>query len=269
MTPSDYKHRQIEHADQTRPRYNLAPIRRTPIEHFYADREHAIGLELVRKLLPIERIQTLMVCGVGAGDDLHYWLAHIPLKEVFGLDFSIEAIKSSQRRVRLNNLPEIVRYFRADFENIPVCDNAVDFGVYVHALHHALNPERAFKELWRVSRMGMMLIEPLSTPVTRLFAKLGLAQDVEEAGNKVIRFKPQQVVRWAGDERCKYLSRTYLYYYHPLIYRRLLPLFNSDLGFKAFRALYALGNVLLFPLRSKMAFVRVKIDNRSGDAAGA
>jgi len=125
-------------------------------------------------------------------------------------------------------------------------------------LHHALAPERGFKELWRVSSRGVLLIEPLATPVTRLFARIGIARDVEEEGNKVIRFTLRQYLSWAGHACSAYQSQAYFYYDHPIIYRRLLPLFNSRLGMKLFEKLYAVGNVLLIPFRSKMAAVLVK-----------
>lgn len=258
MTLPDYKRRQIEHEDRYRPRYSLEPIHRTPVEEFYAEREYSVGLTLLQKLLPLQEVKTALVCGVGAGDDLHYWLTHMPVAHVIGLDFSIEAIRSTQRRIQLNHLPEIVHFALADFENNPLQDDAIDLGIFVRTLHHALDPELGFKELWRVSRRGVLLIEPLATPVTRLFARLGIARDVEEEGNKVIRFTLRQYLSWAGRECSAYRSRTYLYYYHPLIYNRLLPLFNSHRGAKLFDKLYWMGNALLIPFRSKMAAVLVK-----------
>lgn len=258
MSLPEYKRKQIEHEDRILPRYSLEPIRRTPVEQFYAEREYSIGLTLLQKLLPLEEVKTALVCGIGAGDDLHYWLVHMPVAQVIGLDFSIEAIKSTQRRIQFNHLPEIADFALADFENIPLQDEAIDLGIFVRTLHHALNPEQGFKELWRVSRRGVLLIEPLATPVTRLFARLGIARDEEEAGNRVIRFTLSQYLSWAGRECTAHRSRTYLWYYHPLIYSRLLPLFDSNLGMKLFEKLYALGNVLLIPLHSKMAVILVK-----------
>jgi len=255
---AEYKRQQIKHEDFHRPHYNLSPLRRTPVEQYYADREYAHGLMMLGKLLPAESIATMLVCGVGAGDDLHYWLTHMPLKHVFGLDFSIESIKASRRRIQLNHLPDILTCVRADFENIPLADNAVDLGVFVHTLHHAFNPEQGFRELWRVSRRAILLIEPLATPVTRFFAWMGLAQDVEDVGNKVLRFNLAQYLDWVGPECLGYLGETHLHHYHPLIYRRILPIFNSNAGTEVFKLWYQCMNLLFWPLHSRLVAVLVK-----------
>jgi SAM-dependent methyltransferase len=258
VTLAEYKRKQIKHEDSYRPRYNLEPRSWSPVEQFYAEREYAHSLSLLKKLLPIEQIRTMLVCGVGAGADLHYWLTHIPLAQVFGLDFSIESIKASQRLIYLNDLPDILSCVRADFESIPLANNAVDLGVFVHSLHHALKPELGFKELWRVSKRAVLLIEPLATPVTRLFARIGVAQDVEEAGNKVLRFTLDQYLDWAGAECVAYRGESHFYYYHPLIYRRILPIFHSELGAHMFKLLYHTVNTLLISLHSKLVAVLVK-----------
>ena len=258
MTLAEYKRRQIEHADVKLPHYNLEPARWRPAEQFYVEREYAHSLSLLRQLLPLDQIKSMLVCGVGAGADLHYWLTHIPLDQAFGLDFSIESIKATQRRIDLNSLPDIFGGVRADFENIPLADDAVDLGVFVQTLHHALDPEQGFKELWRVSKRAVLLIEPMATPVTRLFARIGIARDVEEAGNRVVRFTLKQYLNWAGAQCMAYRGESHFYYYHPLIYQRILPLFRSELRTRAFRLLYHTMNALLIPLHSKLVAVLVK-----------
>jgi ubiquinone/menaquinone biosynthesis C-methylase UbiE len=254
----EYKRKQIEHEDFHRPRYNLEPVNWTPVEAYYIEREYAHALRLLRRQLPPEAIKTLLVCGVGAGADLHYWLTHLPLVEAVGLDFSIESIRASQRRIELNGLPDVFRFMRADFEHIPLADNAVDVGVFVHTLHHAFDPEQGFKELWRVSRRAVLLIEPFSTPITRLFARIGIAQDVEEVGNKVVRFTLDQYREWAGQECRAFEGESHFYYYHPVIYQQILPRFNSRLGTPLFKLLYQAANTLLLPMHSRLVAVLVK-----------
>ena len=48
MTLPEYKRKQIEHEDRYLPGYSLEPIRRTPVEQFYAEREYSIGLTLLQ-----------------------------------------------------------------------------------------------------------------------------------------------------------------------------------------------------------------------------
>jgi ubiquinone/menaquinone biosynthesis C-methylase UbiE len=255
---SEYKRKQMEHEDRNRPKYNLQPVEWSPIQKFYAEYEYSRGLKLIQDLLPLESIRTLLLCGVGAGSDLHYWLTHLSMEAVLGLELSREAIQATQRRVALNCLPEITKYIQGDFENISLNKDVVDFGVFVHSLHHAQDPEQAFKELWRVSRKGVLVIEPLSTSVTRFFSSIGLAQDWEPAGNKVIRFTPEQFVEWTDGFCAAYRSKTSLHYYHPLITRNILTFCDKVMKVETFEFLYSLANIILVPIHSKFCTVLIK-----------
>ncbi len=53
MKMPEYKRRQIEFENRMRPRYNLEPVRWTPVERFYAEREYSYGLELLRDILQV------------------------------------------------------------------------------------------------------------------------------------------------------------------------------------------------------------------------
>lgn len=258
MKLSEYKRKQIEHENRHRPQYNLELVNLAPVERFYLERQYRFALSLLEELALQDQIDTILVCGLGAGADLAFWLSHLHLEHAFGLDFSIEAIKATVRKLLLEESPGHTSSILADFETIPLQDDAVDLGIFVNSLHHALDPAMGYRELWRVSRKGVLLIEPYSTPITRLFARIGLAEDVEEAGNKVVRFQTKDFLLWSEDQLCQYKSRPHLWYYHPAIFRRLLPVFDSGFGFELFKILYSLADLILIPLRSKLAIVLAK-----------
>lgn len=258
MSLPSYKSQQIAYQDQILPRYNLQASTWSPLQRFYAEREYVFAHRMLRQLGLAEHVSSLLVCGVGAGTDLEYWITRLPITTAVGLDFSTESLKASLRRVALHQLPDVTRFIQADFEDVPLADNSVDLGIFVHTLHHAWNPECGFKELWRVARKGVVVIEPLDTVVTRLFARLGLAQEVEPSGNRVLRFNHRQFRHWAAAELESYRYLNCFYPYHPLIYRRIIPLLEMLRAEHAFKIAYYIANALLIPLHSKTVILLKK-----------
>jgi hypothetical protein len=72
------------------------------------------------------------------------------------------------------------------------------------------------REMARVAREGLIILEPAKAMMTRVAVRLGIAQDIEEAGNVVRRLMPSQVVsclRQAGFAHVSW-HRTLMYYPH-------------------------------------------------------
>ena len=81
----------------------------------------------------------------------------------------------------------------ADAEQLPFQDRAVDI-VYVHdGLHHLEDPYIGLAEMCRVARIGVSVSEPARSLATRAAVRLGIADDVEDAGNVVARLDPNTV----------------------------------------------------------------------------
>jgi ubiquinone/menaquinone biosynthesis C-methylase UbiE len=82
----------------------------------------------------------------------------------------------------------------ADAERLPFRDRSFDL-VYVHdGLHHLERPEAALAEMTRVARRAVSVTEPARAAATALAMRLGMAQDQEEAGNRVRRLTLDEVV---------------------------------------------------------------------------
>ena len=47
-----------------------------------------------------------------------------------------------------------LEYRLGDMEAVPIEDDAVDLAFFSQSLHHALRPERAIREAWRIVRPG-------------------------------------------------------------------------------------------------------------------
>jgi len=133
---------------------------------------------------------------------------------VTGTDVSTQALARARERAR--------RYgFQADFhvadaESLPFRDRSFDIVAVHDGLHHLENPDRATREMARVARQGVLILEPAYAALTRLAVHLGLADDVEEAGNRVRRLRPADVaasLHKAGFPRVAW-RRTLMYYPH-------------------------------------------------------
>ena len=76
----EYKRRQMEFEDHEWCRYNLEPAVLPAAYRFYFETQCAIGVsELVKAGLG--QLSTMLVCGVGGGADLQYWLWKIVGRE--------------------------------------------------------------------------------------------------------------------------------------------------------------------------------------------
>ncbi len=81
----------------------------------------------------------------------------------------------------------------ADAEHLPFRDRSVDLA-YVHdGLHHLEEPAAALAEMARVAARGVSINEPARAALTAGAVRLGLAQEREEAGNRVARLAPREL----------------------------------------------------------------------------
>jgi len=249
----EYKRRQMEFEDHEWCRYNLEPAVLPAAYRFYFETQCAIGVsELVKAGLG--QLSTMLVCGVGGGADLQYWLEHLPMSRCWALDFSIEAIRATRRRIRNHGLAETVEYLKADIEDIPLKDNSVDLVIASQVLHHTLEPARACREMFRVARRGVFLIEPANTLLTPLFIRIGLARSTESAGNIVVRFRRSDFVSFLSGSTFSIRYRTYVFYDHPLIQKALSRFSDFPGAVPILKGLYKVADLCL-PLRSKCAVV--------------
>ena len=153
----------------------------------------------------------LAVCG-GSGMEAEF-LARAGARVVTA-DISLGAARRARERARRHGFD--VLSIVADVERLPFADRSVDL-VYVHdGLHHVERPLAGLAEMARVARRAVSVNEPAAAAATRLAVRLGLAQDVEEAGNRVERLAPDAVagvLRAAGFDVVR-ADRYAMYYRH-------------------------------------------------------
>jgi glycosyltransferase involved in cell wall biosynthesis/ubiquinone/menaquinone biosynthesis C-methylase UbiE len=196
----------------------------------------------------MQGMTALTVCG-GSGMDAEF-LARAGANAIAS-DISLGAAKRTLERSRRFGFP--VLSIVADIENLPFEDQSVDL-VYVHdGLHHLTDPEKGLAEMARVAKYAVSVTEPAIATVTKLGIKAGVAQEIEDAGNRVERLAPERVeavLRKAGFSSFK--SQRYLMYYRHepgAVMRVLSTPVVSDVAYWGWRA----GNLLVGRFGNKMS----------------
>jgi glycosyltransferase involved in cell wall biosynthesis/uncharacterized protein YbaR (Trm112 family) len=130
----------------------------------------------------------LVVCG-GSGMDAEFLTS--TGAQVITSDISVGAAQRARERARRYGLPILA--IVADVERLPFRDRAVGL-VYVHdGLHHLADPATGLKEMSRVAGAAISVNEPARAVATTGAVRLGLALEREEAGNLVVRMKPNEI----------------------------------------------------------------------------
>ena len=157
---------------------------------------------------PIKGLSVLDVC-CGSGMISEFY-AKVGAK-VTGVDLSEEAIKRAKIRKE--------RYgFEAEFDvsnaaNLQFPDNTFDI-VSVHdGLHHIVEHKKAINELFRVSKKGVIIIEPAKSLITKISVAIGFSLKYE-GDDFVYRFEEKQICQWLRDLGSKkVIVKRYLMYY--------------------------------------------------------
>jgi SAM-dependent methyltransferase/uncharacterized protein YbaR (Trm112 family) len=186
--PLRHKERQVAFFDQdplddfgvTRPR-GAPPLYRWLLEEKF--RRSVIGLE---RLLP--GATALAICG-GSGIDAEF-LAGAGARVILS-DISLGVVLQARERVRRFGVD--LTLVVADAEALPFRDASIDL-VYVHdGLHHLERPLDGLAEMTRVARRAVSVSEPAAAFVTTAAVRIGAAEAVEEAGNRVRRLSLAEV----------------------------------------------------------------------------
>lgn len=166
--------------------------------HDYFRRLPFLRLKKLLKKADIELNNAkLHVASCGCGIDIHY-LSKICNPRIFASDYSKEAIE----RVR-KTFPAVQAQVE-DNEHLSFADNFFDWSFIAASLHHLPRPLLGLYELLRVSKQGVIVIEPNNSLLTRLAARIGVAQEYEASGNYVYRISKGDVHKIARSGYCDY-----------------------------------------------------------------
>jgi ArsR family transcriptional regulator len=108
--------------------------------------------EALLRLMP-----PLVIADMGAGEGAFSLLLAQQAKKVIAVDTSAKMIEVG-RELALRHGVQNVEYRQGDMEEIPIGDGEVDLIFFSQSLHHALHPERAVHEAWRVLHPGGRIV---------------------------------------------------------------------------------------------------------------
>jgi len=170
---------------------------------------------------------------------------------VTGIDLSAAAVARARERARRYGFA--AQFLVADAESLAFGDGSFDIAAVHDGLHHLEDPERAVQEMARVARHGVLILDPARAALTRLAVRVGIAVDVEEAGNEVKRLVPRriaEILQAQGFRRVRW-ERTLMYYPHrpPAFFRR----FDHFLLFAPFAVSFAIVNLIVGRWGNKLA----------------
>ena len=104
--------------------------------------------ETLLRLMP-----PMVIADLGAGEGAFSLLLAQRATRVIAVDSSarmVEVAKAQAKKQGVKNL----EYRLGDMEEVPIDDRSVDLVFFSQSLHHALHPERALAEAWRILKPG-------------------------------------------------------------------------------------------------------------------
>jgi ArsR family transcriptional regulator len=104
-----------------------------------------------------EALLTLMppmvIADLGAGEGTFSQLLARRAERVIAVDSSERMVDFGAKLADKHGVANL-EYRLGDMEALPIADGDVDLAFFSQSLHHALNPERAVSEAWRILRPG-------------------------------------------------------------------------------------------------------------------
>ena len=95
----------------------------------------------------------MVIADLGAGEGAFSLLLAQRAQQVIAVDNSDKMVELGSALARRQGVPAL-EYRKGDLEAVPIVDGSVDLALFSQSLHHALHPERAIAEAWRILKPG-------------------------------------------------------------------------------------------------------------------
>ena len=102
-------------------------------------------------------MQPMVVADLGAGEGSFALLLSQRAVRVIAVDSSAKMIEVGREQAQRHGIKNI-DYRLGDMEEVPIGDGEVDLVFFTQSLHHALHPERAVEEAWRILGTGGRIV---------------------------------------------------------------------------------------------------------------
>jgi ubiquinone/menaquinone biosynthesis C-methylase UbiE len=171
---------------------------------------HEFYSQMVKEFIPSPQA-SILVCGGGTSDINVF--SNISYSNVYfsGMD--------QRNSIHKTNTPKLEN---AEFLSFP--DNSFDYAVMHAAVHHCSLPHKVLTELYRVSRIGFLVIESRDSLLIRIANTLGLSEQYEVSGNFAGHGVngtdiPNFIYRWTEREVEKTIKAFAPHFNHSISYR--------------------------------------------------
>ena len=104
--------------------------------------------EALLKLMP-----PMVIADLGAGEGAFSLLLAQRAKQVIAVDTSARMVEVGRQQAKRQGVKNL-DYRVGDMEEVPINEASVDLVFFSQSLHHALHPERAVAEAWRILKPG-------------------------------------------------------------------------------------------------------------------
>jgi ubiquinone/menaquinone biosynthesis C-methylase UbiE len=95
----------------------------------------------------------MVIADLGAGEGAFSLLLAQRAQQVIAVDNSDRMVEIGSALARKQGVPAL-EYRKGDLEAVPIADGSVDLALFSQSLHHAMHPERAVAEAWRILKPG-------------------------------------------------------------------------------------------------------------------
>jgi ubiquinone/menaquinone biosynthesis C-methylase UbiE len=102
-------------------------------------------------------LPAMVIADLGAGEGAFSLLLAQRAQKVIAIDNSDRMVELGAALARNQGLPAL-EYRKGDLEAVPIDDGSVDVALFSQSLHHALHPERAIAEAWRILKPGGRIV---------------------------------------------------------------------------------------------------------------
>jgi ArsR family transcriptional regulator len=95
----------------------------------------------------------MVIADLGAGEGAFSLLLAQRAQQVIAVDNSDKMVELGTQLAQKQGVAAL-EYRKGDLEAVPIADSTVDMALFSQSLHHALHPERAIAEAWRILKPG-------------------------------------------------------------------------------------------------------------------
>src|SRR5580692_7343872 len=95
----------------------------------------------------------MVIADLGAGEGAFSLLLAQRAQQVIAVDSSDRMVELGSSLARKQGVTAL-EYRKGDLEAVPIADGTVDLALFSQSLHHAIHPERAVAEAWRILKPG-------------------------------------------------------------------------------------------------------------------